>query len=83
MKSASILQFTLIAIAASATAAPNDIPQWRGPNRDGNFPATGLLKEWPTDGPKLAWKTEKLGKGMSSVAIADGRESQAATIRAR
>ena len=73
MKSASIFPLTLISAVATLAAAPNDIPQWRGPNRDGNFPATGLLKEWPTDGLKLAWKAEKLGKGMSSVAIADGK----------
>src|SRR5688572_15509509 len=48
-------------------AAPGDVPQWRGPNRDGNFPETGLLKSWPSGGPKLAWKAEKLGKGMAGV----------------
>ena len=71
MKLAHFLPITMS--ATLALAAPNDIPQWRGPNRDGSFPATGLLKEWPADGLKLAWKTEKLGKGMSSVAIADGK----------
>jgi outer membrane protein assembly factor BamB len=67
---------TLLALSLSTTAAfaaPNDIPQWRGPQRDGNFPATGLMKQWPVEGPKLEWKAEKLGKGMSSVAIADGK----------
>ncbi|GAG62766.1 unnamed protein product, partial [marine sediment metagenome] len=23
--------------------------QWRGPNRDGKYPDTGLLKSWPED----------------------------------
>lgn len=54
------------------TAAPTDIPQWRGPNRDGLFPDKGLLKEWPAGGPKLAWKVEKLGKGMAGVSIVKG-----------
>ena len=58
---------------AALLAAPGDTPQWRGPNRDGIFPSTGLLKQWPTEGPKLAWKAEKLGKGLASVSIADGK----------
>ena len=36
----------------SFTAA--DWPQWRGPNRDGVSQETGLLQEWPKEGPKLA-----------------------------
>jgi outer membrane protein assembly factor BamB len=34
---------------------------------------TGLLKEWPKDGPPLAWKGGGLGDGVSPVAVADGR----------
>lgn len=45
-----------------------DWPQWRGPNRDGISPETGLLKEWPKDGPPLAWKITNLGTGFSPVA---------------
>ena len=26
--------------------------QWRGPNRDGIYPDTMLLKEWPEEGPE-------------------------------
>lgn len=67
------LRFLLYALlTVAAVAAPNDPFQWRGPKRDGIFAETGLLKEWPADGPKLAWKAEKLGKGMASVAVADG-----------
>jgi outer membrane protein assembly factor BamB len=63
----------LLALASTAFAADKDWPQWRGPNRDGISTETGLLKEWPSDGPPLAWRTKGLGRGMSSVAIADGR----------
>jgi outer membrane protein assembly factor BamB len=66
-----ILASTLV--ATSILAATGDIPQWRGPNRDGIFPDHDLLKTWPAGGPALAWKTTKLGKGMSSVSIADGK----------
>lgn len=61
----------LMVVACSSLAA--DWPQWRGPNRDGKSADTGLLKEWPDDGPPLAWKIDKLGGGDSAPAIADGR----------
>ena len=47
--------------------------QWRGPQRDGVSPETGLLKEWPKDGPKLLWQAKGLGAGMGSVSIANGK----------
>ena len=40
--------------------------QWRGPNRDGIFPDTLLLKEWPAKGPEILFSTEGIGKGFSS-----------------
>ena len=36
-------------------------------------PDTGLLKEWPTDGPTLLWKVTGIGKGFSTVTISNGR----------
>jgi outer membrane protein assembly factor BamB len=50
-----------------------DWPQWRGPNRDGKSADTGLLKEWPAGGPKLAWKVTGLGKGYSNMSVAADR----------
>ena len=47
--------------------------QWRGENRDGVYNETGLLKEWPADGPTLLWTFEGLGEGHTSVAIANGK----------
>lgn len=54
-------------------AAKGDWPQFRGPNRDNKSTETGLLKEWPSNGPELAWSVRGLGEGYSSVAIADGK----------
>jgi outer membrane protein assembly factor BamB len=51
-------------------AKPADWPQFRGPNRDDHSPDTGLLKQWPKDGPPLAWKATGLGEGFSSVSVA-------------
>ena len=57
--------------AALAQTAGN-WPQWRGPNRDGISKETGLLKQWPAEGPPLAWKATGAGRGYSSFAIANG-----------
>ncbi|MDH3744956.1 MAG: PQQ-like beta-propeller repeat protein [Acidobacteriota bacterium] len=48
-------------------------PQWRGSNRDGRSPETGLLQSWPEAGPPMAWRASGLGGGFSSLAIAGGR----------
>lgn len=45
--------------------------QFRGPQRDGKFPDTGLLKTWPEAGPELLLKVEGIGKGFSSVVAND------------
>ena len=45
--------------------------QWRGPNRDGIYPDTALLKEWPVEGPEIVFATSGLGRAYSS-AVANG-----------
>jgi outer membrane protein assembly factor BamB len=50
-----------------------DWPQWRGPNRDGISADKNLLGKWPEDGPPIAWKGTGVGKGHSSVSVADDR----------
>ncbi len=47
-------------------------PQWRGPNRDDISTETGLLKEWPAEGPKRLWVSEEAGLGYSGFSIVDG-----------
>jgi outer membrane protein assembly factor BamB len=46
---------------------------WRGPSRDGIYQESGLLKQWPGEGPELLWSYEGLGFGHSSVAVAGDR----------
>jgi len=48
------------------------IYQFRGPDRDGKFPETNLLKEWPEGGPELLLEFEGIGEGYSSV-ISNGK----------
>ena len=47
------------------------ISQWRGPNRDGKYSDTGLLKTWPENGPKLLLSIEGIGEGYSSAVEAE------------
>ena len=54
-------------------ASAADWPGWRGPKRDAISTETGLLKQWPAEGPKLAWQSAGLGSGYSSVAIGGNR----------
>jgi outer membrane protein assembly factor BamB len=63
---------TLVSCSVAALAA-DDWPQWRGPNRDGHSPSTGLLKEWPGGGPKLAWKATGLGSSYATVTVVGDR----------
>jgi len=56
----------------SFSASAHDWPWWRGPNHDGKSLDTGLLKQWPPQGPKLLWQATGIGKGYSSVSISGG-----------
>jgi len=66
-----ILLLVLAQQALAQTAA--NWPQWRGPNRDGISKETGLLKQWPAEGPSLVWKASGAGGGYSSFAVANGK----------
>ncbi len=64
----------LFALAGQVMAqAGANWPQWRGPNRDGVSKETGLLKQWPAEGPPLLWKASGAGRGYSSFSVANGR----------
>ena len=70
MKSAFV---ALLAFSTLLSIRAADWPQWRGPARDGLSTETGLLRQWPAGGPPLAWKTNGLGPGYSTVAVAGDR----------
>ena len=58
----------LVGILISVQAQAQDA-QWRGANRDGKYKDTGLLKQWPEEGPELLLKKEDLGIGYSTPII--------------
>jgi len=49
-----------------------DWPGWLGPHRDGKSPDTGLLTQWPQEGPPLLWKASGIGAGFSSATVVGG-----------
>lgn len=67
----------LLALATGVILLPlahaADWPQWRGPDRSGVSKETGLLKEWPKEGPKLTWTCKVLGAGYSGPAVVGGK----------
>jgi len=60
----------LLLIASGAEAT--DWPQFRGPNRDGNWNETGILESFPRAGLKIRWR-HPVGGGWSSPVVAQGR----------
>jgi outer membrane protein assembly factor BamB len=62
-----------VACLWAAPASSQDWPQWRGVHRDAHSAETGLLKQWPKDGPPLLWTIKGLGAGYSEVSVAGGR----------
>src|SRR5881628_3250562 len=50
-----------------------DWPQWRGPDRTDVSRESGLLKEWPSGGPKRVWLFKNAGNGYSGPAIVGGK----------
>jgi len=50
----------------------NEWPSFHGPDRTNKSTETGLLKEWPQNGPELLWTATGLGDGYSSISIGDG-----------
>jgi outer membrane protein assembly factor BamB len=77
MRNTKTLLSLIVAVLSfwTVSAAQNgaDWPQWRGPNRDGISKETGLLKQWPENGPPLVWKAKGAGGGYSSLAVSNGR----------
>ncbi|HEX5104423.1 MAG TPA: PQQ-binding-like beta-propeller repeat protein [Pirellulaceae bacterium] len=58
--------------AAKQKIPLDDWPQWRGVDRSGVSPDSGLNTDWAARPPKLLWTAEGLGGGFASVSLASG-----------
>src|SRR5262245_61344574 len=61
--------FALTSLTAGRNTPEVEWPQWRGPLRNGLSSETGLLKQWPANGPAVSWSITNLGEGYGSLAI--------------
>jgi outer membrane protein assembly factor BamB len=66
------LAVSVATFAQTALCGQFDWPQWQGPDRTARAKETGLLQEWPKDGPHLTWKITRLGGGDSAPSVAAG-----------
>ena len=63
----------VIAVCITSAAQAHVISQWRGPQRDGIYPALNLKTQGPAQGPEMLWSFEGMGKGHGSVALAHNK----------
>lgn len=63
------LVFVVLSSFLATYANAQVITEWRN-GRTGNYNETGLLKQWPENGPELIWYSDSLPSGHSSVSIA-------------
>jgi len=68
-----LILYLLGLLLICSCAEKGEYSDWRGPERDGIYPETGLLKQWPEEGPDLLWSYEGLGFGHTAVAVSDQR----------
>lgn len=69
----SSLPLTTLLVASLVAARAADWPQWRGPLRNGHGQESGLLQQWPAEGPRLVWRVDDLGKGYSTPSVVGRR----------
>eukprot|EP00752_Nemacystus_decipiens_P013933 g12369.t1 len=67
---AALLASVLCCLAGQAEA--DDWPQHLGPTQDAVSPETGLLEQWPEQGPAELWR-HGVGQGYAGVAVVDGQ----------
>ncbi|NVO18933.1 MAG: PQQ-binding-like beta-propeller repeat protein [Bacteroidetes bacterium] len=75
--------FLFISAAFTISVTSQEVSQWRGPNRNGIYPATGLLKVWPANGPKLLWHFDGLGEGFASAVPTKGHVYSAGCVNGK
>jgi outer membrane protein assembly factor BamB len=61
-----------LSAACVASARADDWPQWRGPNRDGVWQETGIVKEFDSPQLKARWRVP-IASGYSGPTVAKGR----------
>ena len=69
------ITFYFFVTLSGCTASIQNTCEWpcfHGSDRTNKSAETGMIKEWPKDGPELLWTASGLGEGYSSVSISGG-----------
>jgi outer membrane protein assembly factor BamB len=66
MKQGLFFIFTSCFLLAGLSSNAQEPTHWRGPQSNGIYSETGLLKTWPASGPEVIWSFSDLGQGHSS-----------------
>ena len=67
------LSFALLAGVCTMAQVPSP-HGFRGANREGNYAnESGLMKQWPAEGPQMLWENLEIGKGYSSPVVVGDR----------
>ena len=61
--------FTCLSFLSKAQEATS----WRGASGSGIYTVDKLLPQWPAEGPRILWSSDKLGQGFSSPAFANNK----------
>jgi outer membrane protein assembly factor BamB len=69
MKNIAVI-LTLIPLITSFSGTTR-IYEWRGPDREGIYHESNLLKSWPAEGPKELWSVNNIGNGFVSPVFTD------------
>ena len=73
MRTWRLLPVLTLSIFVVGLGADGDWPQWHGPDRTNLSAETGLLKQWPKEGPQQVWSVSGLGNGYGTVAVQGDR----------
>ncbi len=66
------LVLSILRVSPTAGQEAPSWPEFHGPGRQNRSRETGLLKEWPKEGPKRVWAYSDCGVGYAGVTIAEG-----------
>ena len=71
----SLICLCALLMLTTCSAEQQALCEWssfHGPDRTNKSTGTGLLNEWPEEGPRLIWSAPGLGEGFSTVSFGGG-----------
>jgi len=73
MTNKNLVLFFVFNLLLSGVLSAQNLVQWRGANRDGQYTGQGLLEKWPDAGPSMLWSVDDIGVGFASPTVSSDR----------